>query len=654
MNAALTSTLVLLAAAVPASWLSRRLAMAAVMIAAAAMAVLGIAAAGGWGSASVSLGTWLGFGETTLRIDHLAGIFLGVAGVLSVAVTLRYLEERPSRVICALHAASLLALLGVVTTDQGFAFLLAWEALSVILYLTASAGRRSMGTLVAGYVTGALNKVSGAALLAAFGLLYGATHSLRFADWHGAAASPHVRSAAFVLLVAGFAAKVGVPPLHAALPAAYAAAPGPAPASLSIALLGGFYGLWRLVYETLAPAALWWGELLLVAGSITALVGILSAIAQGDMRRFLGFSSIEHTGIALLGLGAALVGQATGQRELVAAGILAATLHVVAHAIGKALALLAVDRIATASGTSELAPLGGLGRTLPVSAAGLGLASVTLAALPPFGGFVSEWFTLEALLQGFRVDDTLARLVMALAAAALALTAGLGLLAFAKLFGMVGPGVPRSPLPRLAEPGPPVGLVVLAGCALALGPAAPWEIRLFGTALEPSLGFDPAATAVTHPLVLGPVYPGFSVLAPTWLSIVLPSLAVAAAAAVRLALRRPVRRAAPWVCGTALAPEMVQYTPAAYSNPVRVVLRGVYGLRRRVVAVPGGTHPGRFELETTMTSLIEDRVYGPLTAAALAVADRSRKLQSGRLGSYLAYLLVVLLIALALIPLLRS
>ncbi len=653
MNTTLIATLALLTAAVPATFLSRRVAMAASLIAALGMTAVGVGAAGAWSTAHVSLGTWLGFGETTLRVDRLAGVFLGLAGLLAVSVTLRYLEARPSRVVCALHAALLLAVIGVIATDQAFAFLLAWEALTVILYLTASADRRRAGALVAGYLTGALNKISGAALLAAFGLLYGSTHSLRFADWHAAALSSHTRDAAFVLLVAGFAAKIGIPPLQAALPAGYEAAPSPASATLSIALVAGFYGLWRLVYETLAPAALWWGEALLVAGSLTALIGIIYAIAQSDMRRFLGFSSVEHTGITLLGLGTALVGQATHQRELIAAGILAATLHVIAHAIGKTLALLAADRIFEATGTVELGPLGGLSRHLPASAAGLGLATVTLAALPPFGGFVSEWFTLEALLQGFRVDNALARLVMALAAAALALTAGLGLLAFAKLFGSVVLGRARSLLPRPVEPGLPLGLALLAACALLLGPVAPWEIRLLGTALTPALGFDPATTAVSHPLVLGPVYPGFSVLAPTWLSIALPSFAIAAAVVVRLARRSPVRRAAPWVCGTSLPPELVQYTPAGYSNPIRVVLRGVYGFRRRVVPIVGEPKPGRFELQTSMTALVEDRIYRPLTDATLAITARGRRLQSGRLGSYLAYILVVLLIALALIPTLR-
>jgi hydrogenase-4 component B len=652
MNDLLVAALILLAASVPAGLLSRRVSALGSLIASIAMLIVGFDAAGSWGSAWLDLGTWLGFGNTTLRVDSLAGIFLGLVGALGAAVSLRYVESTARRIETVLHPALLLALLVVITADQGFVFLLAWEMVSVVIYLISSCDRTPPGTLVAGYLTGGLNKLSGAALLAAFGLLFGSTSSFQFAIWRAAHLTPHVRDAAFILLLVGFAAKIGIPPLQAALPTSYEAAPGPAAATLSIALVGGFYGLWRLVFQTLAPATLWWGEALLVVGAITALLGILSAISQDDMRRFLGFSSVEHTGITLLGLGAALIGQATNERQLVAAGILAATLHVIAHALAKTLALLSVERVGQTSGTYAMRPLGGLSRVLPRTATGLGLATVTLAALPPFGGFVSEWFTLEALLQGFRVNDTLARLLMALAAASLALTAGLGLLAFAKLYGTTMLGRVRSSLPAIVEPSRGLDIGLLTLTTLVLGACAPWEIKLLSTALQPTLGFDAATTTISHPLVLGPVYPGFSVLAPTWLSIVLPAYAFGVALIVVLRNRRPVRRAAPWVCGTALAPATVQYTPAGYSNPIRVVLRAFYGFRRRVIASADET--GGYELETTTVALVEDHLYRPLTRATLSVTAYGRRLQSGRLGSYLAYLLIVLLIVLALIPTLKG
>lgn len=657
MSAVWTAALVLMAAGVVLPVGARRAGALATAAGCVLATVVGVAAALGSANAHVSLGGWLGFGQAALRVDGMAGIFLALAGLTAGAVSLRYLERPPSRVVTALHGLVVLAVAVIVTVDQAFVFLFAWEALSVALYLIASADRGRPGTLAAAYLAGALNKLSGAALLAAFGLLYGRTGSFEFGVWqaHVGQVDSTARNVVFVLLVAGFAAKIGLPPLQAAVPVGYEAAPAPAAATMSVALVAGFAGIWRLIFVTLAPAPLWWGEIILLLGGLTALIGILYAIAQDDARRFLGFSTVEHSGITLIGLGAALVGQATGRPQLAAAGLLAATLHVIAHAIAKTLALLAAERVAEASGTYAMRPLGGVGRALPRTATALGLATLTLAAIPPFGGFVSEWFTLETLLQGFRLRDTLARLIMALAAAALALTAGLGLLAFAKLFGTIVLGRARTDLGRLHEPRlPGAGGAVLALAALLLGVLAPWEIRLVGDGLQGALGFDAAGHVISHPLVLGPVYPDFSVLAPTWLSLVLAGFAFTAAVLVRASRPRPVRRSAPWVCGSAVDLARVQYTPAAYSNPIRVILRGVYGYRRVLVPRrPANATEPSLVLQTQVVPMIEAHVYRPLTALALGVSQQARRLQSGRLGAYLAYLLAALIVAFALIPTLR-
>jgi hydrogenase-4 component B len=649
-----------LAAAALAPVLSVRLSAAFALAGSVLLVVVGFGAAAGWTHASLSLGSWLGFGDAALRVDRLAGIFLALTGASGTAVSLVYFEHQRRRFVSALHGVLLLAMAAVIGADQAFLFLLAWEALTLTLYLLAGADREKQGTLFAGYFTGAMNKLGGGALLAAFGLLYAHTGSFEFADWARAAPGldAGVRGVAFALMLIGFGTKVGMTPFQGWLPVGHAAAPGAASATLSgIAINAGFYGLWRLVFETIGPAAPWWGDVVLVIGGISALVGILYAIAQDDIKRFLGFSTIEHSGIALIGFGVALVGQAAHQPKLAAAGLVAATLHVIAHALAKTLAFLGADRVARAAGMRELAPLGGLGRLMPRTGLGFGLATLTLAAIPPFGGFVSEWMTFEALLQGFRLRGTTSVLLMALAAALLALTTGLALLAFAKVYGTVFLGRSRSGRDWLREPRDfGSGLWLLTLATLALGALAPWEIEWLGAGLQGTLGFNLSQTTVTHPLVLGPVYEEFSVLAPTWLAIVLPTYAALTGVLVWSFLRPSSRRAPVWVSGTAPDISLVQYTPAAYSNPLRFVLRGVYGFRRRVRALPGGraAAPPELELESEIVPAFEHYLYSPLTAAALRLSAASRRLQSGRLGTYLLYMLAVLLAILALIPALHD
>jgi hydrogenase-4 component B len=624
------------------------------------LVVVGVDAAAGGARPVLELGGWIGLGDSALRADGLAGIFLALTGLTGAAVALACAASPQGRSLTCLGGLVVLCVAVAIGTDNGFLFVMAWEALTVAIYLIAAAGR-SADDLRAGYLTGGLSKIGGGALLAAVGLLYAHTHSFALSAWAGAALPAGTRGVAFILFLACFATKVGVLPLQGGLPAGYGAAPRLGAASLSVALCAGFYGLWRFEFQILGPLPVWCGDVLLILGGLTALVGIVYALTQDSLRRFLGYSTVEHAGVVLVGLGVALLGQSAHQPILAAAGLLAATLHVCAHNLAKTLALVTVDRIEQATGQRTLDPLGGLGRLMPLSAVALGVSSLTLAAIPPLGGFVSEWFTFEALLQGFRMPTLLSRLLCALAAAALALTAGLGLLAFAKFYGFVFLGQARDRFARTREPTRwPVGMVGLGLILVCLGTVTPWEIHAVGAALAPLLGLNVATTTISHPLVLTPVFTGFSVLAPTWLTITLPAYAVLAAVVVKVTragrLReRPVRRAPVWVTGSGADLAAVQYRASAYSNPMRVILRGPLGYRTRLVqdGAAAGANGPQLRLETSVVLVVDRFVYAPLAVIVLRAAGLVRRIQSGHLSIYLLYLLVTLILALSLIPILR-
>ncbi len=617
------------------------------------LVIAGLDAALGGVNPVVNLGGWLGFGHSALRADGLAGIFLVLTGLTGGAVALAYAELPPGRWLTVLGCTLLLFVAVAIGSDNGFLFFLAWEAITLCVYLIASAGRNTQD-LLAGYLTGGLAKIGGAALLAAFSLLYAHTHSFSLEVWAHATLPAGTRGVLFALFLTCFATKIGVIPLQGGLPAGYGSAPRLGAASLSVALCAGFYGLWRFEFQILGPLPVWCGDALLVLGAVTALVGIAYALTQDNLRRFLGYSTVEHAGVAMVGFAVALLGHAAHMPALAAAGLLAATLHVCAHNLAKTLALISIDRVEQATHQRTIDPLGGLSRVLPVSAIALGISSLTLAAIPPLGGFVSEWFTFEALLQGFRMPTLLSRLLCALAAAGLALTAGLGLLAFAKYYSFIFLGQAREKLGAITEPGRrPAGAIGLLVVLLFLGTVAPWEIHALGSGLTRLLGFNAASTTISHPLVLGPVFKEFSVLAPTWLSIVLPAYAlIAVLIAFATDRRRGVRRAPVWVTGSGAELPAVQYRPSAYSNPMRVILRGPLGYRTRLVATAGENAASDLTLDTRVVLAIDRYLYAPTTKLALQVAERVRAFQSGRLSSYLLYMLVALIFALSLVPIL--
>lgn len=618
------------------------------------LVIVGVTAALHGARPVLELGGWLGFGSSVLRADGLAGIFLALTGLVGGAVSLSYAELPPGRWQSALGSTLLLFVAVAISADNAFLFFLAWEAITVCVYLIASSGR-DREDLLAGYLTGGLAKIGGGALLAAFALLYAHTHSFSLDTWAHASLPAGTRGVLFALFLACFATKVGVVPLQGGLPAGYGSSRRLGAASISVALCAGFYGLWRFDFQILGPLPTWCGDVVLILGALTALTGITYALTQDNLRRFLGYSTVEHAGVVLVGFGVALLGQAAHKPVLAAAGLLAATLHIVAHNLSKTLALISIDRVEQATGQRTIDPLGGLSRRLPLSALALGVSSLTLAAIPPLGGFVSEWFTFEALLQGFRMPTLLSRLLCALAAAALALTAGLGLLAFAKYYGFIFLGAARRTLQIDGEPSRlPLGMIFLGVVILFLGTAAPWEIHALASGLQPLLGFNAATTTISHPLVLGPVFTNFSVLAPTWLSIVLPAYVLLAVLTVLASRGRKVRRAPVWVTGSAAKLDAVQYRPSAYSNPMRVILRGPLGYRTRlVVAAAAGDAAGQLTLDTRVVLAVDRFLYTPATTLALRIAERVRAFQSGRLSAYLLYMLVALIVALSLVPILH-
>jgi len=454
-----------------------------------------LAALGGFAlagrSVQLAVGGWLGQavpGQQTagLAADRLSGLFLALAFGAAVPVSVAFASWARSprekrRGLGASYALALGSVAVIMTARDAFTFLFGWEGLTLAFYLLAGSERHKRGRGAAAQITFAFGKVSGAALL--FGLLLLATrsHSIMlasFAHVPGGAA----RTTAQVLLLAGFAIKAGLVPFQIWLPRGYSAAPGPARAIMAgVCVNVAFYGMWRTL-ALLGRVPGWLVGVVLVLGALSALLGIAHAAVQNRLSRVIAYSSIENSGLIVTGFGVALTGAAVGDRRLIAAGLLAATLQMVAHTTAKSLLFTSVAGIEAAVGSDDLEDLRsrdlhgrdlhgrdlhgrdlhgrdlhGRARRTPWSGFGLAIGSVTLAGLPPTAGFVSEWFLLESLMQQFRVPGLGYRLVLALAGAAVALTAGFAGVTFVRLVGLIvlGRGTDQRPLvPVISQDSP--------------------------------------------------------------------------------------------------------------------------------------------------------------------------------------------------------
>ena len=398
-----------------------------------------------------------------LGADRLSGLFLALSFGAAVPVSVAFASwaaraQSTRRWLGASYALALGAVAVIMTARDAFTALFGWETLTLAFYLLSSPrgddppgdprhGRAPRPPVPPGQVTLAFGKVSGAALLAGLLLLATRSHSIllaSFAHVPGGAA----RTTAEVLLLGGFAVKAGLVPFQVWLPRGYAAAPGPARAIMAgVCVNVAFYGMWR-TFALIGRAPGWLTGALLVLGALSALLGIAHAAVQNRLSRVIAYSSVENTGLIVTGFGVALTGAAVGDRRLVAAGLLAATLQVVTHTVAKSLLFTSSAGIEAATGADDLEELRGRARRTPWSGFGLAVGSLTLAGLPPTVGFVSEWFLLESLMQQFRVPGLGYRLVLALAGAAVALTVGFAGVTFVRLVGLVclgGSDPPQTP-----------------------------------------------------------------------------------------------------------------------------------------------------------------------------------------------------------------
>ena len=663
-----------------------------------------LAVAGGFALAGrtvrLNVAGWLGDplpGQQALGLsaDRMSGMFLVMALGAAVPVSVAFAswaarqKAAATRMLAEGYALALGATVVIVTARDAFTALFGWEALTAAFWLLAGANRADHDRDGAARVTVSFGKVSGAALLIGLLLLAARSHSIAlasFAHVPGGAA----RTTALVLLLAGFAIKAGLVPFQVWMPRGYAAAPGPARAIMAgVCVNVAFYGMWRTLALLGRPPG-WLAGILLVLGGFAALLGIAHAAVQNRLSRVIAYSSVENSGLIITGFGVALTGAATGDQRLTAVGLLAATLQMVAHTAAKTLLFTSAAGLEAAAGGDDLEALRGSvggrggGWGAPWSGAGLAVGAVTLAGLPPTAGFVSEWFLLESLMQQFRVASLGGRLTLALAGAAVALTAGFAGVTFVRLVGMtvLGPrgdngGTGSHPVLRGGLGGivpseateygwfGRAAVAVLSVFPLAIAALTPLEIRVIAAGLSPAVPGGLTMGALKSPWVLQPVFASFSILSPSWLWIELPlMLALVTLLTLGLSGRRlmRVRRVPAWRSATIGVEGADSYTPFGYANPTRRVLASVLHTRTGLEelapdengAAAGSTDRGpHLRFTSDVVEVVESWLYRPVARLFAAVVTTAKRVQSGRLDAYLLYMLIALVAVIAAVTALR-
>jgi hydrogenase-4 component B len=455
-----------------------------------------------------------------------------------------------------------------------------------------------------------------------------------------------LRDGLFALFLLGFGVKAGIIPLHVWLPEAHPAAPSSISALMSAVLItAGIYGLFRVCAFGLGIPAVSWGFTLMALGTLSAILGVLYALTQNDIKRLLAYSTIENAGIIVLGLGAGMTALGYGRQDLATVAVAASLAHVLNHAVFKGLLFLGAGSVVMATGTRELERFGGLLRRMPWTGLGFLVGAMAIAGLPLLNGFVSEWLTFQALLLGFTSTPGLLRLSFPLSAAMLALTSALAAACFVKAFGISFLALPRSRAASESHEAPLIMLLPMACLAvlcIGLGLVPGVVLRALGGVATSLPGLTSSTNLAWGGLGIVSPLRSFDHVVPLMFGLaLLGGLIVSAVVAARVSLTS-ARRVPTWGCGGELSAQ-TEYTATAFSKPLMMIFRSVYRPTREVETLaevsPYFPHEVRYRARIEPT--FERYVYGPLLRAVLRVADGMKVLQAGSLHAYLAYVLVL-------------
>lgn len=598
------------------------------------------------GSAEAVSYAWnVPYGSFAVGLDPLSAFFLlpvlgisALAAVYGTEYLTPYYGKYSVRGHWFFYSLLVASMTMVLVARNGVLFLVSWELMSVSSFFLVTFEHQKESVQGAGWTYLVATHIGVAFLLALFVLLGREAGSFDF-DRICAFGVPASAGTLFLLSIVGFGAKAGFLPLHVWLPEAHPAAPSHVSALMSgVMIKTGIYGLVRTL-TLLGPPSLWWGYVLVAIGLSSGVIGVLFALAQHDLKRLLAYHSVENIGIIALGLGVGVIGVSIGSPSLTVLGFAGGLLHVLNHALFKSLLFLGAGSVFHATGTREIDILGGLLKKMPWTGATFFIGAAAICGLPPLNGFVSEFLIYLGAFRGGALYDAAVAGPLFAVIAGLALIGGLAAACFAKAFGIVFLGEPRSShLSQAHEAGwamrLPMGL--LAACCVLIG--------------------------LLSPLALRPLYPVIEQLAPLTRNVVRTELVaasgplsmVARAACVllgiigalallrgRLLSKRTIGESVTWDCGYVQPSPHMQYTASSFAQPLTDFFRLFLWTHYRI-SRPSGPFPRSAGLHTSTPDIFRERLFAPVFRGIVWGLSKLRWLQHGRVQLYMLYIAAAL------------
>ncbi|MBF0175579.1 MAG: hydrogenase 4 subunit B [Magnetococcales bacterium] len=604
---------------------------------------------------------WIG---VQCRMDALGAFFLLVVNFGGAMASLYGVgygahEERPLRIL-PMYPVFLAAMNLVIVADDAFSFLFAWEFMSLSSWSLVLVNHRLQENRKAAFVYLVMASFGTMMLLFAFGIMAGDKGDYAFDTMRGGTLPDWGVAVVLVLTLLGAGSKAGLVPLHVWLPLAHPAAPSHVSALMSgVMTKVAVYAAMRILFDLSGPNPWWWSVPVMVTGGVTAFLGILYAIMQSDIKRFLAYSTVENIGIIFIGIGLAMAFQANGHAEASAVAMTAALFHTLNHSLFKNLLFMGAGAVLHATGLRDIERLGGLIHRMPRTAFLFLVGAVSISALPPFNGFASEWMTFQAILASPEFPQPLLKFLVPLVGAGLALTASLVATGFVKVYGTVFLGRPRTDMARNAHETDPFSLsamAILAALCLLVGVVPTLVVKvilavpsqLLGATLSSGLGDSTFGWMFLVPF--GVTKSSYNSLAILFFVALSSSMA---ALFIHKRASNVVRKGPAWDCGFPDPSTMSQYTGNSFSQPIRRVFASVCFRAREKVFMPRPGDPRPASLTVTMLDPIWEFIFAPLGRFVVRFSIRADRMHFLTIRQFLSIMFAALILLLTVVAIWR-
>ncbi len=578
------------------------------------------------------------------EMDGLSAFFLAViflVCLLAAVYSFHYMDDPGSSVKTAVtgffFSLLVVSMAMVVTAANMITFMLSWEIMSLSSFFLVIHNYQHVENRKAGYLYFVFSHVGAMFLFAGFGVLYKYTGSFGFADVHTLPEA--AKTLAFVLFFIGFGSKAGVFPFHVWLPHAHPAAPSHISAVMSgVMIKTGIYGILR-IYALLEMPAPGFGYLVVAAGVVSGILGVVYALGQTDIKRLLAYSSVENIGIILIGMGIGMIGVSSRNPLMAVLGFSGAIFHVLNHAMFKSLLFMGAGMVVHQTGTRSMDSLGGLLKSMKITGFAFIIGSLAICGLPPFNGFAGEFFVYMGAFKGISLDKIPFAVSIA-AIISLAVIGGLALACFTRVVGIVFQGEPRTDAARnQTETGATMlgAMGILAGACVIIGIFPGWFFNLILSAVSSlNLGYEriPAApfAQIAGHITLG--------------ALVIVVLVLAVAVLRSWCYRaKPVSQSGTWGCGFTRPTTKMQYTGSSYAFDIIQFFRPAAPLEENHVPI-AGRFPAGTRYESRVHDIAERYMEPGVVRPVQFVFDRLRWIQHGDIHLYIGYILLAIVLLL--------